>query len=553
MPSLWAGGGRSRKLLHLLLCGVFFIYNERIGGIPRLLRVQALESFYANVTLKANNGDLSAVIYLPKDLKPGGRTYYQSSRFDWSSMIGSIKRKTTNPITEEKESHVLYGTQQWRLPHDPYWTESGVGLASEFGVGTDGSLCNFMCGWDKESEVTNGILGYQEAKSGESFLKIGVGELIKGSCSTCDSTEDYKFNSPYMFARPPVWDLEYDTDDDKTNSNINSINLSHSAVLGDGKPGYKLEKQITLNDDQLLVKNTLTNLGSEAFSTAWYSHHIFSCDAHPVQYKFSVELDLASTRGEYSEPWTWSWSTPLGDYATVYNVANDDYYDDSNGDEDTNGQCVRIDMQRGVESNAKIRAEFIKNDRSKGKFTLRACNTKIKETIPEVGDGISGISMYAYNLYVESGTFSPEPQILLRLNPGESTSWTQQLDFSDDYPEAPQSSSSNAMVGSLLLQQSVTKTESTSASSSSNTKHRHKKSSGSINTNRQRDNIAAITAFALIIAMALVAQHRSRRTKAKHYHNDRSQYLPIPDADLISCDIDERDKDQHKHDNNDDI
>ena len=31
-----------------------------------------------------------------------------------------------------------------------------------FGVGTDGSLCNFMCGWNQDSEVTNGVLGYQK-------------------------------------------------------------------------------------------------------------------------------------------------------------------------------------------------------------------------------------------------------------------------------------------------------------------------------------------------------------------------------------------------------
>lgn len=37
--------------------------------------------------------------------------------------------------------------------------------------------------------------------NGQSFLKIGVGELIKGSCPMCNAaTGEYKFNSPYLFA-----------------------------------------------------------------------------------------------------------------------------------------------------------------------------------------------------------------------------------------------------------------------------------------------------------------------------------------------------------------
>ena len=431
-PLPWAREeGRIFKLLLLVL---FVVQNLKTGGLS--CQVHALASFYANVTLKANNDDLSVVIYLPNTIRPGERPYYLSSRFDWGSMIGSITRKRTNPNTGVKETHTLYGTNQWRLPHDPYWAESGVGLASEFGVGTDGSLCNFLCGWNQNNEVTNGVLGYQQAKSGESFLKIGVGELIKGSCSTCDSAEDYKFNSPYQFATPPVWTLEEGV-------KSNSIVLSHEAVLEDNHHGYRLEKHITLNDDQLLVKSVLTNLGSSPFSTAWYSHHFFTCDSHPAQKGYSVDFDLVSTNGEYREPTTWSWSTPLENYARVYL-----HNSSSTGDE-----AVRVEMERGVESKVRIKAEFDKDEDSKGEFTLRACNTKIRETIPEVEDGTSGISMYAYNLYIESGTFSPEPQILLHLQPGQSTSWTQQIDFEDDYPIEPKVPA-NPVLGSLVLQNS---------------------------------------------------------------------------------------------------
>jgi len=474
----WARGeGWIIKLLLLL--------TLHIGGTS--WQVEAYANFFSNVTLKANNDDLSVVIYLPRDVNPGERTYYQSSRFDWSSMIGSITRKRTNPNTGVKETHVLYGTNQWRLPHDPYWAESGVGLASEFGVGTDGALCNFLCGWNQNNDVTNGVLGYQEAKSGESFLKIGVGELIKGSCSTCDSAEDYKFNSPYQFARSPVWTLETSDDD-------SSIILSHEAVLEGRGIGYRLEKHITLNDDQLLVKSVLTNLGTQPFSTAWYSHHFFTCDAHPVQYGYSVDFDLASTQGEYVEPTTWSWSTPLENYAEV-KVHNN-----------TLGKAVRIKMQRGVESKVRIKAEFEKNEDSKGEFSLRACNTKIRETIPEVGDAVSGISMYAYNLYIESGTFSPEPQILLKLDPGQTTSWTQQLDFEDDYPIEPKMGTTPSALGSLVHQNSEPEEEDSA-----------------------KWRIAAITAISLSIAISSVV-YRLILPSTTRTRGWKGQYSLVPDA-----------------------
>jgi hypothetical protein len=377
-----------------------------------LLIVQRIhgQASFANVTLQANNGDLSAVIYLPQGLKPDEPTYYLSTRFDWSSMIGRITRTSTD-WNGNKETHVLYGTRNWRVPHDPYWPESGMGLASEFGVGDDGSFCNFFCGWNQVNEVTNGVLGYREAKLGESFLKIGVGELIKGSCSTCDSAEDYKFNSPYQFAAPPIWTLE-------ENGDGRSITLRNEAVLREH--GYQLTKDVTLNDDQLLVKTTLTNIGRVPFATAWYSHHFFTCDSHPVGSGYQVDVDLAATDGEYQEPGTWTWATPLQDYAKI-SARND---------------AVSIQMQRGVESNVRIKAEFVRDDHSHGGFTIKACQTAMHETIPEVGKS-NGISMYAYNLYIESGTFSPEPQIYMHLMPGETTSWTQKIEFQDYLPPSP--------------------------------------------------------------------------------------------------------------------
>ena len=202
--------------------------------------------YYENITLVSLDGDLSVVVYLPYD----GRShphpphhnnneeddtndtnpknyYYDGSRFDHGSMIGSIttkrrrrrRKKKSNrkeeeeegdpeEEEEEEETHELFGSDLWRLPHNRHWPESGIGLASEFGVGDDGSMCDVQCGYSAASYgITNGVLGYEDHED-DTFLKIGVGVLYKGTCPACDSTQDYKFNSPYQMASTPIWTIQ---------------------------------------------------------------------------------------------------------------------------------------------------------------------------------------------------------------------------------------------------------------------------------------------------------------------------------------------------------
>jgi hypothetical protein len=367
----------------------------------------ACVAIYANVTLSSLDGNLSVVVYLPEGLVPDLPVYYTGSRFDHSSMIGSIIRKVNG------RSHVLYGTGLWRIPHNSNWPESGVGLAAEFGVGDDGDFCNFRCGWLDAHEVTNGVLGYREARNGETFLKIGVGELVKGSCPACDSTEDYNFNSPYLFAKRPYWTM--------TKTATNGVMLEHFATLRDH--GYRLVKEVSLVGNTLSVTSTLTNMGAEHFSTVWYSHHFYTCDDVAIGPGYELDVNMKGDRNPiYEEPGTWSWSKPLRDYATVKGVADK----------------ISIHMTKALDPGIRIKTEFINDGTTTGGFTLKGCESSITATIPQVG-GDQGIPMYAYNLYVERGTFSPEPQIYLSLDPGASKTWTQTLVINENLPPPPSS------------------------------------------------------------------------------------------------------------------
>jgi hypothetical protein len=359
-------------------------------------------SGYSNFTLSSNGGDIEVVVYLPHAVKPDEPTYYMGSRFDHSSMIGSIKRRSLGRV------HTLFGGSLWRLPHNNQWPESGIGLASEFGVGDDGPLCQYRCGWGGVNDISNGVLGYDEAKNGEAFLKIGVGALIKGSCPMCDSTDTYRFNSPYEFAELPQWKVLVST------SSV--VSMEHEAYVK--HHGYRLHKDIVLDGNVLAVTSVLTNLGDDAFSTAWYSHNFFTCDSIPVRGGYSLDLDIRERVGTklYEEPGVLgSWAVPLRSFARIEDFR----------------KTIRVSVVRPLEDDTRIKAEFVNDEDSKGAFTLHGCGTAITSRFPDV-EG-HALPMYAYNLYLEKGTLSPEPQILLHLEPGQAVSWTQRLVFEDDY------------------------------------------------------------------------------------------------------------------------
>ena len=381
-----------------------------LGVSLTLVTSASSTSFYSNTTLRSADGDLEVVVYLPVGVKPTESTFYVSSRFDHSSMIGSMKRRTHQLVDGEmvKQDHFLFGGELWRRPHNSQFPESGIGIAAEFGVGDDGAFCFFKCGWDGINDITNGLLGYDEARNGEPFLKSGVGALIKGSCPTCDSTDNYRFNSPYEFAELPQWNI--------LQSTSNVVSMEHQAIVKNH--GYRLHKNVVLNNNELLVTTILTNLGSQPFSTAWYSHNFFTCDAVPVREGYSVDLKIRGQRGPgtrlFEEPGLiGSWAAPMQQYATVKE------YPDH----------VSVDVFRPLDDSTRIKAEFTKDKTSRGKFSLSGCGTTVKNDFPEVMRG--EIPMYAYNLYLEKGTISPEPQLLIQLSPGESKSWTQRLVIED--------------------------------------------------------------------------------------------------------------------------
>ena len=191
------------------------------------------------------NGDITAKLYLP-DAETG---YYRGTRFDWSGVIYSLKTK----------NHEYFG--QWFERYDPKLHDAIMGPVQEF---HHGDTC----------------LGYDEAKVGGTFIRIGVGVLRKP-----DERQFNRFKT-YEIVDPGKWSVV--TGKDK-------IMFVHDLNDGNGY-AYRYTKTVLLVPGKpiMVLEQSLKNLGTKPIHTQQYDHNFFVMDGQPTgpdaSVKFPFEL-----------------------------------------------------------------------------------------------------------------------------------------------------------------------------------------------------------------------------------------------------------------------
>src|SRR5947209_1260172 len=154
-------------------------------SIPILLFGVAMSSTPAVAAFpeaQISNGQITAKIFLP-DAQNG---YYRSTRFDWSGAVYNLKYK----------GHDFYGTWYDRIdPKVINWVYQGGDIVS--------GPCSALAGPVDEFAVP---LGFEEAKAGGTFIKLGVGVLRK--------VDDAAYNRylPYEVLNPGKWSIDKSND-----------------------------------------------------------------------------------------------------------------------------------------------------------------------------------------------------------------------------------------------------------------------------------------------------------------------------------------------------
>lgn len=208
-----------------------------------------------------SNGQVRARLYLP-DAEKG---YYRATRFDWSGVIASL----------EYQGHNYFGV--WFPKYDPKLHDSISGPVEEYRTGESG-------------------LGYEEAKAGETFVRIGVGFLRK--------PEEAKFQQfrTYEIVDGGKWTVRTAPDA-----------VEFEQVLGEsGSPyAYLYRKTVRLVKDQprMVIEHWLKNTGRKVIETNVYNHNFFVIDGQttgpdlvvrfPFELKATADLkDFAEVRGK---------------------------------------------------------------------------------------------------------------------------------------------------------------------------------------------------------------------------------------------------------------
>jgi len=239
-------------------------------GIPLL---QAADFPSAEIS----NGEIRAKVYLP-DAKNG---FYRSTRFDWSGVIGSLEYK----------GHNYYGP--WFDKTDPnvydFEYRGAEVVASPFSASV---------GPTEEFQTNGKALGWDEAKPGGTFIKIGVGVLRKPA----DPNAAYDHVKYYEIVDPGKWTVKKNRDSVEFTQELNDPASGYGYI-------YHKTVQLTKGKPQMVISHSLKNTGKNPIQTTVYNHNFLVLDKQPpgpdlvvtlpfqIQSRRAPEKDVGEVRG----------------------------------------------------------------------------------------------------------------------------------------------------------------------------------------------------------------------------------------------------------------
>jgi hypothetical protein len=206
------------------LIGYCLVFNSNFDeyNFSMKLGKPIQESDYPNATI--SNNIITAKIHLP-DSNSG---YYQGTRFDWSGVMPELRYN----------GHQYFG--KWNM-------RSYKGLHDAI----TGPVEEFM------------PLGYNEAKIGEPFVKIGVGALTK------IENKPYRFGAEYKFVDRGIW---------TSKSTKNAIVFKHEMDQGNFPYCYIKKISLSKGKPEMIIHHELKNTGSLTIETSQYNHNFFVID-----------------------------------------------------------------------------------------------------------------------------------------------------------------------------------------------------------------------------------------------------------------------------------
>lgn len=289
-----------------------------------------------------SNGLINAKLYLPDPVNG----YYRGARFDWSGVIHDLEYK----------NHHYFG--KWFERYEPTLHDAIMGPVDSFNP-----------------------IGYEEAKTGESFLRIGVGILEK------PEEARYTFTTPYKILDGGSW---------KVKKKSSAISFTHELKSEKYQYTYTKNVILTKGKPELVLEHTLKNTGTTTLETDVYNHNFFVMDQQPTGPDFIVKLPF-EPQGEFK-------GKPEKGAIDGKNIIYKDVV--------TKGEYFALSPLTGYGTSASD------ND-------IRIENKKTGTGVRIIGD--RPISRFVF--WSNPATVCPEPYIHLKVGPGKEVKWDIRYEF----------------------------------------------------------------------------------------------------------------------------
>jgi hypothetical protein len=300
-----------------------------------------------------SNGVIHATLMLP-DTKNGS---YQGTRFDWSGIISSL----------QFAGHEYFG--RWYEHHDPKIHDAITGPVEEFRTNDSG-------------------LGYDEAKAGGIFVRIGVGTVRK------PEEKAYRPYDTYEIVDPGKWTIRRHKDRIEFTHRLSS-DLGYAYV-------YNKTVRLVKGKPELLLEHSLRNTGTKLIDTTQYDHNFFVIDHEVVGPDIQVKFAFA----------------PVAQRGFNGRAVID-------GDE--------INFPRNLEGRNGVFSELTGSSKTVKDYDFRVENLKTGAGVHITSDQ----PLEKVNFWAISTVASAEPYIHLRIAPGQEVHWTIRYEFYS-FPSKPQ-------------------------------------------------------------------------------------------------------------------
>ncbi|MCF2499543.1 hypothetical protein [Dyadobacter chenhuakuii] len=290
-----------------------------------------------------SNGIINAKLMMP-DASSG---YYRGVRFDWAGQVASLDYK----------GHSYFG--QWNSTYDPKLHDAIMGPVEEFVA-----------------------LDFDAVKPGETFVKIGVGVLVK------PDDKKYSFATNYEVKDAGKWTVDKKKD---------HVTFTHTLKDATGY-GYVYTKTLRLvkGKPQLVLEHSLKNTGSKEISTSTYNHNFFMIDKEPTNEHIRIVFPF-EVSGEGAG------------FGTIINAKG-----------------KTLNYARPVVNGDQIFSSGLKGFGATAKdYDIRIENTKTSAGVRITGDRPLEKLVY----WANPTTSCPEPYIHTSAKPGQETKWNVNYEF----------------------------------------------------------------------------------------------------------------------------